>query len=270
MNYFGALAACALLVQASSAPAAPPLQPLKKWAVDHGETVCTASRAYGSEAAPVVFALRPSPNGSVVRLLIARQGRSPVAQHFPVTTSITAQQVKTTGLRFGSSNRKSEIIWVNFARADLEGLSKTGEIALTAKGIINERFALPGIAAVLKALDQCNEDLRAHWNVEGAAGAPLTKTATSTKPLYSYFSDDDYPEQAMDESATGATRVMMMIDEVGKLRDCMVEETSGIATLDAMTCGVLLERAKFSPALDASGKPVRSVLTTRISWKIAS
>jgi hypothetical protein len=35
-----------------------------------------------------------------------------------------------------------------------------------------------------------------------------------------------------------------------------------------MTCYVLLARARFNPALDAAGKPVRSVMTTRVKWKM--
>jgi hypothetical protein len=259
-------AICALFVPGSSASAAPLRQPLKNWVVDWGDTVCTASLAYGSEKAPIMLALRPSPNGTVVRLLVTRSGRAMSAHHFPVTTSITSEQEKTTGLRFGSSKKKSEIIWISFNRSSLEALKGAGEIAVTAKGIVDERFALPGMSAVLKALDECNQDLRVHWNVGAAADTQLTKKATSLKPLPSHFSEADYPHQAVQENASGATRVMMMIDETGAMKDCMVEETSGIATLDAMTCSVLQQRAKFNPALDSAEKPTRSVLTSTIKW----
>lgn len=253
------------MVLHSSATAAPLRQPVDKWVVDYGDTLCTAARGYGTAEDPIRIAFRPSPNGNVVRLVVARQGWVPSAVHFPVTTSITPQQAKTTALRFASNDKKSNIIWINFDRAALEGLGTAREIAIKGRNL-DERFALPGIAAVLKALDRCNEDLRAVWNVTEAKASLLTKHAASLKPLPSYFSADDYPSQAQREEAGGATRVMMMIDETGKLKDCMVEETSGIATLDAMTCGVLLQRAKFSPALDANGKPTRSVSTTKIRW----
>lgn len=255
----------AALLQASMATTAPLRQPLTKWNVDYGDTVCTAARAYGSQTAPLNIAFRPSPNGNVVRLIIARPGKTASARHFPITTSITSAQAKTTGLRFASSKGETEIIWINFDRSAVQGLSTAAEIAIRGKDI-DERFALPGMAAVLKALDRCNEDLRVVWNVNEAAAGRLTKNASSLKPLAKYFSDSDYPAQAVREEVSGATRVMMMVDEIGKLRDCMVEQTSGIATLDAMTCGVLLERAKFSPALDAAGKPVRSVSTQTIRW----
>ena len=247
------------------AAAAPLRQPTNKWIVDYAETHCTASRTYGSEEEQTTLAFRPSPNGNVIRLIMVRPGTVRTPHHFPVTTSIAE---KTTGLRFKSSNKESEIIWITFDRAALEGLNGAGEIAIKGGEVIDERFALPGMGAVLKALDACNEDLRAHWNVGDAAVASFKKRAVSAKPLPDYFSYDDYPAQAFEEEASGEVRIILMIDEAGTLKDCMVEEASGIATLDAMGCGVLLRRAKFSPALDSSGKPTKSVMTTRIIWQM--
>ena len=62
----------------------------------------------------------------------------------------------------------------------------------------------------------------------------------------------------------------LLVDETGALKDCTVDETSGIASLDAMGCLVFMERAKFTPARDAAGKPVRSVVSTSITWKTSS
>jgi hypothetical protein len=250
-----------------SSAAAPLREPSKKWTVDYGETACTALRAYGSEDASTILAFRPSPNGTVVRLMVVRPGRMPTPHHFDLTASIGSAQVKTTGLRFSSGSKKSEVIWINFDRAELEGLGQSGEIAIKGSGI-DERFALPGMAAVLKALDTCNRDLREHWNVTEAAAAKIATPASPVKPLNHYFSAEDYPSQAIREDASGRTGFIMMIDETGKLKDCIVEETSGIASLDAMACGVLLERAKFTPARDAAGNPIRSVYVVGVRWML--
>ena len=261
------LLSVALAGLGQTATAGPLRQPTAKWVVDYGDTSCTAVRAYGTQEAPVTIAFRPSPTGAVVRLLVVRRGWVPEARQFPVVTSITPATAKMTGLRFATKDKKSNIVWINFDRPALERLGSAGEIAIKGDAI-DERFALPGIAAVLKALDRCNEDLRTVWNVDEAATVGLSKPATTLKSLHSYFSENDYPAQAAREEASGSTRFMLMIDETGKLKDCMVERTSGIASLDAMSCGVLHERAKFSPALDASGKPTRSVVSNTIIWAL--
>ena len=259
-----ALFAC--LASAATAAAPQLRQPTGKWVVDYGDTACTAGRQYGTAQQPVTLAFRPSPDGSVVRLMVARPGRVGDAYHFPVTTTIS-EKGKTTGLRFASSRGKTDIIWINFERSAIEGLPRAGEIAIKGGGAIDERFALPDMAAALKALDRCNADLRKHWNADEAGVARVAKAAESKLPVSRLVRDSDYPEQAIMEGASGYTRMMLMIDEQGALKDCMVVETSGIASFDAMACGILIERAaKFRPALDTAGKPIRSVYTLGFRW----
>lgn len=256
------LLACAV---SSSATAAPVLrQPTGKWVLDYGETACTVYRNYGSEQSPIVLAFRPSPNGSVVRVSLLRDGGGTTARHFPIWSNILGEAQKTTALRFPSAGGKKETIWINFARSQLEALPQVGELAFAARGLIDERFALPSMSAVLKGLDTCNADLRHHWNIGGVSA--VATQATPSKSPGSWVNNDDYPQQALDEGASGIVQFVLLIDGDGKVRDCMVEETSGVASLDAMACLLLRERAKFKPAVDASGKPVRSSWTNRFRW----
>jgi TonB family protein len=194
-------------------------------------------------------------------------GRGLPPYQFDVRTNITGAMVKTTGLRFPGAKGKTDMVWINFTPDRLAGLRSAGEIALDG-GPLRDRFALPSIGKVLDGLERCNADLRKYWNV-GDAGAKLSRYAQPKRPLRDYFSSSDYPAQAMQQMEEGSSTIMMMIDEGGGLKDCMVEQTSGIATLDAMTCAILRDRAKFEPARDALGKPVRSVLTTKVNWHIA-
>ncbi|MEA2999403.1 MAG: hypothetical protein QOK17_1236 [Sphingomonadales bacterium] len=261
-----ALLACAALPVCAAAGAPPePQRPLKPWNLDYGMTACTAIATYGPADKPLTFAIRPSPNGTVVRLMVLRSGQAQKAFEFELTSNLGGASARTNGLHFPGTDRKGDIIWINVARGDLEVLRSAGEIVLHG-GPLNYRLVLPSIAAVLDGLDKCNADLRQYWNA-GEAADRLTRHARSLKPLARYFSDSDYPDQALFGHEGGTSQVMMMIDETGGLKDCMVEVTSGYATLDAMACAVLHERARFEPALDAAGKPTRSVLTQRVIWR---
>jgi TonB family protein len=214
--------ALAVITVASAAEAETVREPIGKWVLDYGETHCTASRAYGPKEKPATLAFRPSPNDSVMRVMVVRPGRRAFPYHFPVALRFSPGEAKGSGLRFKSSNNKFDILWINVPRPALGGLAATAELQVHGRGEISERFAVPA----------------------------------------------DYPRQAANEEAEGTSRITMMIDEKGVMKDCMIEETSGIASLDAMACGVLLERAKFTPALDAQAKPARSVLTTRVTWRV--
>jgi hypothetical protein len=264
------LTAAAVLVVGSAATAAEtaPRQPTKGWVLDYGETSCTAVREYGTLADPLSLILRPSPFGNVMQLIVFRAGHGEVAEHMPVVVTLPNGPLKTTGLRYWDKNGH-QILLISFPRAAVDQIKEASSVGIRAGGIIDENFALPAINRVVQGLDTCDADLRQHWNVADN-GTPQTKTpARPLMPLARYVSDGDYPEQAVEEGGTGISKVTLMIDETGVLKDCLVEETSGIASLDAMACVVFMRRAKFHPALDAAGKPMRSILSTRIRWVMA-
>lgn len=263
MNWLALLALAA--APAFAGATSTPRQPVGKWVVDYGETKCAAYRKYGSEGAETTLAFVPSPGGSVVRIVLARPGRTGDARHFRVKTNITPAEPRQTGLRFQANGRKSNIVWINFLRSDLDRLAETELLEIDGEAV-DERLAVPGFGAVLRALDTCTADLRRHWNADAPEGS--LQPAQSLKPLAAYVSDDDYPAQAIMEGASGITSFVLLVDEAGALKDCMVEETSGIATLDAMSCIALTNRAKFKPALNSEGQPVRAMLKSRIRWVI--
>ena len=255
-----------LALQQSGAVAAAPRQPTKPWNVDYGESACSASRTYGNDDQAVVFALRPSPAGKVMQMIVVRPGRVEEAEHVPATVSFAGQQLKTTALLYQAEKEKLQIIRINFQREAIEPIRNAAQVDLRLKGRVAESFATPGMAAVLRALEKCNLDLQAYWNVGEERASQFKTLATSVKPLESYVSSRDFPTQALRESRDGRTRVTLMVDETGNPKDCMAEESSGVASFDAQTCIVLVKRAKFHPATDASGKPVRSVLSASIKW----
>ena len=82
------------------------------------------------------------------------------------------------------------------------------------------------------------------------------------------FSSDDYPGIAVFNDQMGAVSLVLLIDEQGKVADCTVTQTSGVAALDAQSCAVIKERGKFSPAIGQDGKPAKSSWLQRINWRL--
>ena len=66
----------------------------------------------------------------------------------------------------------------------------------------------------------------------------------------------------------GAVSLALLIDEQGKVADCTVTQTSGVAALDAQSCAIIKERGKFSPAIGHDGKPAKSSWLQRINWAL--
>lgn len=260
----GALAAAP--PAAAPAPAAPPRNP---WVVDYAETFCTAVRSFGEPDHAVQLALRPSPTGDVLQLFVIRKGSFAEAEHVPVTVGFDGRSIRTTALRYGPWKGNREILLTTLGREGLTAAAQTGRITISGGGGVRYDLVVPDMAKVMAALGTCNADLRRHWNIGETAGARIATPSRPVKSLHSYFSSTDYPAQALREEDSGKARVLLLIDEQGKVSDCLLEQTSGNASLDAMTCIVLVQRARFHPAVDASGKPVRSAQVQAINWRVA-
>jgi len=90
---------------------------------------------------------------------------------------------------------------------------------------------------------------------------PLTSPSTWIEP-------DDYPASAVAAEHEGATTVALEVDEHGRPSACTVASSSGYAQLDDLTCTLLVERARFTPATDDAGRAVASIFAQRVAWRI--
>jgi TonB family protein len=79
---------------------------------------------------------------------------------------------------------------------------------------------------------------------------------------------EDYPASAIANEEQGTVAVRIAVDERGRAADCTVETSSGSAALDAKTCEIVKERARFTPATDAAGRPVAGEFRQRITWQL--
>ena len=110
---------------------------------------------------------------------------------------------------------------------------------------------------------------------------PVTKVATPPPPppvkqsaakakgtLVGLFSDEDYPNSALQAEQQGTTAVQLTIGTDGRVSGCNVTSSSGSSALDSATCNVLRRRARFTPAIDSNGQPTSDTYSQRITWRI--
>ncbi len=270
--------ACVLATQPL---AAAPLQPTGKWVVNYTEANCVARRTFGDYAISIV----PSPLGSSTRVIVDGPGRAVRARQFPsvidpddgrgaVKASSLIYPFKAKGRRGIYTVVPNELVSRMLASGKVD--IRTGKSAappLWAERSVSPMgaaLAIGGGNTLTKALDKCMVDLRDHWGmVDGELPVPATATQ-STGNVSGLFRAEDYPDDAIAAGQGGDTSFTLMIDEKGGVIDCAIRESSGVATLDAMGCQVILERARFTPAKDAAGKPVKGIyLTPKIRWQIA-
>lgn len=83
-----------------------------------------------------------------------------------------------------------------------------------------------------------------------------------------WVTENDYPAKALREGAEGTTAFHLTIGGDGTVTGCTVTSSSGSAELDDLTCRLISQRARFSPALNAKGQPIEGSYNSRIRWVI--
>jgi TonB family protein len=252
---------------ATIAPAEP-RKPTARWVVNYDDAQCVATRSYGTAEKPLILAFKPSARGSVMRILMIRKGSAVEAEQRPATVQFDAgSPIAVNALTHSDRQSKQYIATINVPMAKFTANRRATTVRIRG-GAFDELLAVPGLIGVAAAFDDCLANLRQVWNVEADSNSRLKQPARPLQPLGNLFRSTTYPLRALQEGDTGSVGVTMLIDEVGKVRDCMVEETSGFAMLDTTSCYVIGEHAKFAPAIAADGKPAKSAVFQRISWRL--
>ena len=87
-------------------------------------------------------------------------------------------------------------------------------------------------------------------------------------PLVTLFTADDYPAAALRAEQQGTVGYRLAVDRNGRVTNCVVTSSSGTWSLDSVTCRLVTERARFTPARNAKNKRVADVVHGRIQWRI--
>lgn len=249
--------------------------PTDKWNVNFADAQCVASRAYGTAEKPLHLALKAPPLGDVMQIVVMKEASGTEAQQVEATIGLDGgQALKTNMLMFSPPKKRVRAYVLNMPAANFGKVRQAKNLAIRSQGL-NEIFALSQMEPLLKIMDDCVADLREVWNVQNSdddQSAPPQQSALPRRAIGSLqgiIKADDYPAVAINERQTGMVRVAILIDESGRIADCTIIQTSAVASLDAQTCAIVKTRAKFQPALDASGKPTKDAHLQSVTWRIA-
>jgi len=100
----------------------------------------------------------------------------------------------------------------------------------------------------------------------GCATADLSAPPRANLPAL--ISNADYPAAAIRAGQQGTVEFRLDISAEGRVTGCTITSSSGSAVLDSATCGLLVRRARFTPALDRNGRPTTGTINSRIKWVI--
>ncbi|WP_423603073.1 energy transducer TonB [Sphingomonas sp. MS122] len=90
--------------------------------------------------------------------------------------------------------------------------------------------------------------------------------ATPPRQIRGRIRDSDYPDDLADAGVGGRVTVVFLVQTDGRVTECEVDGSSGIARLDALTCRLIRERFRFRPSRDGKGRPVPAYVRETHEW----
>lgn len=123
------------------------------------------------------------------------------------------------------------------------------------------------LAKPMALLRDCTATLVKSWGYDPVQQATAQRRATPASAPQSWLNPDDYPSGALSGGHNGIVQFRVDVDERGGITGCHVLARSSPDDFADRTCRMISRRARFEPALDAGGKPMRSYFVSKVNWK---
>jgi TonB family protein len=111
----------------------------------------------------------------------------------------------------------------------------------------------------------------ASWALLGvsvALAAPAAATAEGPRDSEANAAFTVYPKESLARGEQGVVHYRVKLDRSGKPKVCEVTRSSGHERLDAATCNLLMDNARFTPNRDGRGRATRSTYDGKVHWRI--
>lgn len=259
------LLSIALLLIGQTADASEPLKPSAKWVVDYAENMCTLGREFGPGA--VTFGIRPSALGTGGGLAVAiipgaRAGRS---HETPATFVLDdGSTIDVDATIYWLPDKKMRIVTASLNSEKMAKIMSGRPFGFPTSRREHIWFEPEGVANALKVLKNCEDDLLVSL---GVSAEELAQVAEGPKGDVSrYFGSAAYPSNAMFAGKGGQTFALVAIAADGKVTECKIVSNSGHESFRKSTCDAVM-RARFEPAKNAAGEPIRSWYPIRVTWR---
>lgn len=144
-------------------------------------------------------------------------------------------------------------------QAQFVGLRQRGDEYRLMTGPLDEAFA---------ALDACALDLVSTWGLD-----PEQQRTATQMPRWTNRDGVvrrilvAYPRGAQQKGEQGIMRMRVIVSPEGTVEDCVILKATETDRLDSPACGAMAN-ARFEPALDAAGKPMRSFYAESIVYQL--
>lgn len=267
------------------------LEPSSYWNVDFGEEKCRLARAFGDgENRHLLFIEQGGPSSSFGLIAIGdafERFRTPsrISVQFgdfePVTdrtpmlgdTEGGGASIIYSAMAFEERPESDdgggfEVSGAPLPRLDVEAAHAINSIAVH-YGERSVIFDTGNLGEAITVLNECSLDFVESWGLDRAAHETMLRKPKWINPLaVTRRIQETYPSEALRKGESGIVRMRLIVEPNGKISECVLNKATIAESLDSSACKEM-RRARFEPALDKDGNPMRSFYTTQIVYRLS-
>ena len=233
---------------AKPAPAPVSLQAATGWKVDYSSTSCILTRQFTGGGQSYDFELTLTP---IEKRAWLRIGSAEKVGKFDEGDAV----VEVDGVKLGEpthfnmfGNTKGgatrEFLFLQFRR-DVAHANRSLRLRPARHGDLT--LEMPDFPGAMRAMDSCMDDLHRSLGVD-----PAVLQTIATNPEGWAFQFVRSPDREFE------MQLLYWVTAEGKVDDCRILKSSGIADFDQRFCEELKRNGRFKPAKSVAGAPVRA------------
>jgi TonB family protein len=266
-----AIAAACLSDGRAHAADATILTPSTPWKVDYAEEECRLLRTFGTGEDAVTMRLARGSGLQSFDMVIAGIKVPRHGGAMKVTMKLEPQgtEGKFDAYSMAVPKRPENFIrWFDGDPRILDAVTNKQQVRLSDHKKFDVAMLWTDGKSALKALQTCHDDLLKGWGVDVGA---IRAAKVPAEPLGSpgrWATTNDYPLEEMRREIEGTVTFQLKVSAAGVVEKCLVLHSSNVAAFDQLTCKLMMQRARFKPALDAGDQPITSFYVNRVRWQI--
>lgn len=259
--------------------------PVSTWQASFEDGLCRMERSFEAGGQPHLLILEQNSPGSGFGLAMAGPSLSALTSDKPLRLSFARDDdgferrtmiepndqfghvAVFTGIWIGSSEGPDDDASKpsNRSRIDPDAAARANQIAVSQgdAGVIFDTGALADAALVL---NECTAQIARTWGLDPEVQYGLVQRAFPADPkALAQKMQKSYPRGAARALRSGPLEAAALVDSNGAVTDCKIIVPTGYDDLDQAACEVMTQ-ARYTPALDANGRPVASYWKTRVTF----
>ena len=266
IKLFAALLATSLAHAHAAAPIKGPMAPAGPWNVDFADKLCALSRPYAVGDKKLTLGIKTELVGGSYEVMIFRGQRSPSSRDWSEAFFVKSGGAKVGPFHVQTYSTASQRISRFRVDPTKYKLTEDGDrLAIDVGKEGSFDLAVPMLGKALGVLEGCIKNLRKGYQIDQTL---LDRVVIEPKKIEAIFKSSDYPFQALRIEAQGDVGALLWIGVDGRVADCIIVELSGVESLDAATCPLLQQRARYEAARDGQGNKMGAPVYYPFRWRL--